>query len=68
MSVGIGVGVVIAIVSAPAIASLIYGTSARNPIILASMAAVMLAAAVAASIVPAWRAGSVDPTVAMRSE
>ena len=68
VAVGIGVGLVIALMAAPVMTSLLYGTSARNPVVLGLMAGVMLAAAVVASLVPAWRAGRVDPTVAMRSE
>jgi ABC-type antimicrobial peptide transport system permease subunit len=68
VAVGVVLGIVIAVMSAPTIESLLYGTSARNPAVLGLTAVVMLVAAVVASLVPAWRAGTVDPTVAMRSE
>jgi ABC-type antimicrobial peptide transport system permease subunit len=68
VAVGVIVGMLITVIAAPLIAALLYQTSPRDPVLLSLMGAVMLGAAVAASSIPAWRAGAVDPTVAMRSE
>ena len=66
--VGVALGVAITLVSAPLVASMLYGTSAHDPAALSTMAGVMLIVAIIASIVPAWRAGRVDPAVAMRAD
>jgi predicted permease len=49
-------------------ATLLFGVSARDPMIYASVGGAILLVAIAASVVPAYRAASVDPTVALRSE
>jgi len=61
------VGIAIALVSGRVIASMLYGISPHDPTALGVMATIMLFAAFAASLVPAWRAGAVDPVVAMRA-
>jgi len=66
------VGVVLGIVLAPAgtrlIAAFLFGVTAWDPVTLAVSALVLTAVAMAAAMVPAWRAATVDPMVALREE
>jgi putative ABC transport system permease protein len=48
--------------------SLLYGVSARDPLTFVAMPALMAIVALLASLVPALRAGRVDPIVSMRTE
>jgi ABC-type antimicrobial peptide transport system permease subunit len=48
--------------------SVLYGVDSTDPMTFAAMAAVLAAVGIAACLVPAWRAGLVDPAVALRSE
>jgi ABC-type antimicrobial peptide transport system permease subunit len=64
---GIGVGVLLALAAGPEIEPLLFGTSARSPVVFAVVTAVLLIAALAASFIPARRATRVDPVLALRS-
>jgi len=66
MGVVIGWGVSLAL--ARVVASMLYSTSARDPLIFAAVPAALVLAAIIASAAPAIRAGRVDPAVALRSE
>ncbi|HTC91383.1 MAG TPA: ABC transporter permease [Bryobacteraceae bacterium] len=48
-------------------ADLFYGVSARDPIVVGSVAAFLLAVAISASVWPAWRAASLDPKYVRRA-
>ena len=65
---GTVVGLVVALVAGRWVSSLLYGVSAHDPAVLALVSAALLLVAVAASVVPAWRATRVDPNVALRAE
>jgi predicted permease len=64
LAVGIGGGVAVGYV----IRSLLYHTKPLDPTVFAVMATLLLAVAVLASAAPAWRASSVDPMQALRTE
>ena len=64
--VGIVAGVIAAALSASFIASLLYGVRPRDPIVFTLVPLLLLAVAIAASYLPAWRATKVDPIVALR--
>ena len=65
---GIIVGLGITLATGRFVAPLLYGVSARDPSILATVAGVLLSVAVAASAIPALRATRVNPNVALRVE
>jgi predicted permease len=66
--VGVAIGTTITLGAAGQVATLLFGVSARDPMIYASVAGAMLFVAFAASFIPAHRAARVDPTVALRSD
>jgi FtsX-like permease family len=67
-----GIGVLLGLGSAWAatrlLASLLYGLSPRDPLIMAAAAVVLIAVATLAAFIPAWRASRVDPMTALRYE
>jgi predicted permease len=65
---GIAVGAVLTIGVTQVMGGLLYGVTATDPITFAWVAAVLGAVALAASLVPAWRAAKVDPIVVLRYE
>jgi predicted permease len=66
--VGLVIGVVIALVASRFIAPLLFNVPARDPWTFGSVTVALLAVAVAASFIPAWRAARVDPSVALRAD
>jgi ABC-type antimicrobial peptide transport system permease subunit len=67
-TVGIIVGAGLALGTSRLVASLLYGVSPRDPAVLAGVGATLLAAALLASLAPAWRAARVSPIDALRDE
>jgi ABC-type antimicrobial peptide transport system permease subunit len=67
-AVGTAAGVASAFVMGRLAANLLYQVSSADPLAIAGAAASMLAVAVCAGLVPAWRASRVDPLIALRSE
>jgi predicted permease len=63
---GVAIGLVLAAALAPAMASLLYGIRATDPVAFGSVSLVLLVAALAASYIPARRAAKVDPVESMR--
>ena len=62
------IGIVLAFVASSYLASLLYGVSPRDPLTFGTVAVVLFASAMLASIVPARRATKVDPIIALRYE
>jgi macrolide transport system ATP-binding/permease protein len=67
-SAGLATGCLLAIAATRAIAGVLYGVSAADPISWIAAATVLLLVSAVANFVPAWRASRVDPTVALRIE
>jgi putative ABC transport system permease protein len=64
---GIVIGVIASLLLARVVSSLLYQTSAYDPLAYAASALVFLAAALLATYVPARRATKVDPAVVLRA-
>jgi predicted permease len=64
--VGIAIGAVAALGSAAVLETLVFGVSASDPLILGAVAVTLALVALAASLVPAYRAARVDPLTALR--
>jgi putative ABC transport system permease protein len=65
---GVIVGLMIALIAAKAIEAMLFDMNARDPITIAAVIVLLAATALIASSIPALRAASVDPLVALRDE
>jgi predicted permease len=65
---GLGVGLMLAYVSARLLHTLLYGVTVHDPWTMAAVTLILLAGGLAAAYVPARRAAGVDPMEALRSE
>jgi putative ABC transport system permease protein len=63
---GIALGSVMALLTGNLLKSLLVDVSSSDPLTLAGVAAVLIAVAAAAALVPAWRAARTDPVTALR--
>jgi macrolide transport system ATP-binding/permease protein len=68
VGVGMAIGLIATVASSSVLESLLYGTGARNPVVLAAVCGVVAVAGLVAAYVPARRAAGVDPMRALRSE
>ena len=65
---GVAIGLVAAAIGARALAAQLYGIGPLDPVTFALVPAMLLAVALAASLLPARRAARLDPVAAMRRE
>lgn len=65
---GLLLGALLGVQGAAAMRGLLYGVAAADPLTLASVTAVVLAAALCASWIPARRAARIDPMATLRTE
>lgn len=66
--IGIAVGVAASLALGKLVASLLYGTSPHDPMVIAVVALVLTIVSILASVVPARRAARTDPVVALRAD
>jgi ABC-type antimicrobial peptide transport system permease subunit len=67
-AVGVAVGLALAAVAANRAVDLLYGVSPHDPLTLGGVAAALVVAALAASLVPGWRAARIDPAASLRAD
>jgi hypothetical protein len=63
---GVVIGVLISLVGARTLNTLLFGVTARDPVVYGAVTIVLVAAAALASAVPASRAARLDPNTALR--
>jgi predicted permease len=68
LGIGIAVGVAASLISASVLQSMLYGTGSRNPLVLTLVCIAVALAGLIAAYVPAFRAASIEPMQALRSE
>lgn len=66
--VGLGLGLVVALVCSRFLEPILFDTSPRDPLVLAGVMAALMLAALASGLIPAWSAASVDPMRALRTD
>jgi ABC-type antimicrobial peptide transport system permease subunit len=66
--IGLGFGVAGALLAAQAMRSVLFGIGPADPLALAGAVVLLAAGILAAALVPARRAATVDPLIAMRVE
>jgi putative ABC transport system permease protein len=67
-AVGVAIGLALAFAVTRLASNLLIGVAAHDPLVFAGIPLLLILAALAASVQPAWRAARVDPTVALRVE
>jgi putative ABC transport system permease protein len=67
-AIGVAVGLIGALALTRAMASLLFGVTATDAVTFSSVALILVTAAFAATVIPARRATSVDPMMALREE
>ena len=67
-ALGVSIGLVVSLAASSALRAVLYGVGATDIATYAAGCAVLVAATLAASWIPAWRAARVDPMEVMRAE
>jgi putative ABC transport system permease protein len=65
---GLGLGLVMSLAATRIFQSMLFGMKPLDPAVLSGVIATLLAVAVLACLVPAWRASRINPTQALRTE
>lgn len=65
-AIGVGIGLVVALLGSQLLKSLLFGISALDPGVFALNGAIVLGVALLASLIPALRAAATDPVSALR--
>ena len=68
LAVGLGAGIVISLAAGRAVASLLFGLQANDPLTFMTAGTTLAVVALGASYFPARRASAVDPAIALRQE
>jgi predicted permease len=67
-AMGLAAGVLLSVIAARLVEALLVGVTARDPLTIAGVVAVMVVTALAASLVPALRAARVDAVAVLRAD
>jgi predicted permease len=67
-AIGIACGAVLTLLSTRLLEGLLFGVTTSDPVTFASVAMILGAVALLASLIPAWRATRVDPIAVLRCE
>jgi len=68
VAIGLALGLLIALSVAYRLRAQLFGIDAHDPLTLAVVSSVIIVTALVACWLPAWRAATVDPTIALRHE
>jgi ABC-type antimicrobial peptide transport system permease subunit len=68
VAIGLAVGVVGALIAGRVLSAYLYQTAPRDPWIVVGVAAVLILSGVVACLIPARRATTVDPLIALRAD
>jgi predicted permease len=68
LAIGITIGVFVSLLSVSVLNSMLYGTGARNPMVLVVVSVIAAITGLIAAFLPARRAASIDPTHALRTD
>jgi predicted permease len=68
VALGLVAGLFIALAGSGLLGSLLFGVSARDPLTFAGIAPLLAFVALAACLIPAWRATRIDPLETLRTE
>ncbi len=65
---GVAIGLIVSGIMAPVMSSVLYGVRPLDPQVFIAVPVILMAVVLVASYIPAWRAASVNPIVALRRE
>jgi ABC-type antimicrobial peptide transport system permease subunit len=68
LAAGLAIGVGLSLIAGRGAGSLLFGLKSYDPFTLAIACLLLIAIAIGASYVPAWRASRMDPMLALRQE
>jgi predicted permease len=66
--VGVGAGLILSVAAAGVVSSVLFGVAPRDPVVLATVVALLTVVVAVASLVPARRAMRIDPITSLRSQ
>jgi putative ABC transport system permease protein len=68
IAVGVVIGVALSLAFGRFVAEMLYDTKPGDPLVVASVCALLIGAGASGALVPAWRATRVNPVVALRAD
>jgi len=68
VAIGLAAGALLSLAGARFLSGLLFGVSARDPMVFAAVSVLVAIAALAACLIPGRRALRVDPLIALRAE